>query len=589
MSNNLDFLLHPNKEFIKNNFFDSTHIEHFYGGPMGQPGEMGVRGLRGDRGLRGSEGPAGPPGPPGTGLGESDIAPKTLWCLDDTKCQTPKDVDIRFRDNSILKIGPNLFGNRSLVLGTGDSGEASMYTTFGDMYIDGANAKEGELEPGFLYLNKNNKGKTYINEEGSHTLINDKSGYTGINMQGTDPKNFLHIKGDRALTIENVDPTSGTSGILLKDKKSNENWTIGLGNMGFYLKDDNNQKYSLVTKNGSTGVGTENPNNNFSLDVGGHARFREDIRQSGGSDSSIQLNFNKNEGDRKDFKDINQGLELMGGDLNRSKLRFYGSNFDIDIGPNEKTLLNFNRNGVNFEGPVDFKDVVTISGPKDVTADRDTGIIVKNTALFEGKDIHNVGSYWGSKGGGNKWTQIEGNLLSTNNGINLVSENDDSKSATIVYNDKQQINNGEEILDIDVTTGAVVLQDNLVVEGKGGDSKGIQTDLLKASVLQGDTIRTLNEVKFSDKKIKTNIKQINQKDNINKLLNINGYEYTNKLTNENDVGVIAQQIEQIAPDLVDNKGKLKGVKYNNIIPMLIEGIKYQQNEIDQLKKKLQYK
>ena len=67
---------------------------------------------------------------------------------------------------------------------------------------------------------------------------------------------------------------------------------------------------------------------------------------------------------------------------------------------------------------------------------------------------------------------------------------------------------------------------------------------------------------------------------------MNGYEYINKYTNEKDIGVIAQQIEQIAPDLVDNKGKLKGVKYNNIIPMLLEGIKYQQKQIDELKNKI---
>ena len=58
-----------------------------------------------------------------------------------------------------------------------------MYTAFGDMYIDGSNAKEGKLEPGTTYINKNNKGKTFINEQGSDVLINDRSGYTGINMR----------------------------------------------------------------------------------------------------------------------------------------------------------------------------------------------------------------------------------------------------------------------------------------------------------------------------------------------------------------------------------------------------------------------
>ena len=584
MSNNLDYLIHPNKNFVKDNFFGKSNIEHFYEGPQGIQGEIGVRGLRGDRGLRGSEGPPGPPGPQGDGLGEPDIAPRTMWCMNDSQCDTPKDITARFRDSSIIKIGPNLFGDSSLVLGSGDTGEASVYTAFGDMFIDGANAKEGELDPGNLFLNKNNKGKTFINEEGSHTLLNDKSGFTGIHMEDTDPENFLHIKGDRPVTIENIDPTAGTAGILLKDQRSNENWTIGLADFGMYLKDDNNEKYSLVTKNGSTGIGTQNPNENFSLDVGGNARFREDLRQSG-RNTSLQLNLNEIEGDRSKFQNIIRGLELMGGDTLRSKVRFFGNNLDIDYGMNE-TLLNFNKDsGINFEGPVQFKELVSFIGPKEKTDENDVGVKITNTTLFEGKDIHKEGSYWGEKGDG-EFTQIVGNQLSTNVGVKYVSRNNQEESSTLIYDHEKKINNGEEVLDQNVTTGAFVIQDNLVVEGKGGDNAGIETDVLKTSVMQSDTIRTLNEIKFSDIGIKKDIKEIDQHKNINQLLNMNGYEYINKYTNEKDIGVIAQQIEKIAPDLVDNKGKLKGVKYNNIIPMLLEGIKYQQKQIDELKNQI---
>ena len=90
MSNNLDYIIHPNKKFIKNKFFGKANIEHFYEGPQGVTGEMGMRGLKGDRGLRGSEGPAGPPGPAGKGFKEEDIAPRTRHdtpssCLGDFK------------------------------------------------------------------------------------------------------------------------------------------------------------------------------------------------------------------------------------------------------------------------------------------------------------------------------------------------------------------------------------------------------------------------------------------------------------------------------------------------------------------------
>mgnify|MGYP003298709685 CR=1 FL=1 len=65
----------------------------------------------------------------------------------------------------------------------------------------------------------------------------------------------------------------------------------------------------------------------------GVGRFRKDVRLTGGSDRSLQINLNKSEGDRKDFTELNRGLELVGGDISRSKLNFFGDNFDIVYGP----------------------------------------------------------------------------------------------------------------------------------------------------------------------------------------------------------------------------------------------------------------
>ena len=69
-------------------------------------------------------------------------------------------------------------------------------------------------------------------------------------------------------------------------------------------------------------------------------------------------------------------------------------------------------------------------------------------------------------------------------------------------------------------------------------------------------------------------------------MKINGYQYDNKITKTKDKGVIAQEIEKIDPSIVSNSGEYKGINYNSLIPMLIEGIKYQQKEINELKKRL---
>lgn len=598
MSNNLDYLIHPDKKNIIKNFFNEkiNNVEHFFEGPQGYQGEAGMRGNRGDRGIRGSEGPAGPSGPPGEGLSEADMISKTLWCVTDNQCATPKNIVARFRDDTYIKLGPNTAGNKSLILGgkSNETGEAGLYTTYGDAYLDAANADENDIEPGNIYLGKNSRGKTYINEDGNETLLNDKSGYVGINMQGTMPENNLHIKGDRPITIQNTNPTAGTAGIKFQDERSNQNFTIGATNLGFFIKDDNNEKYSLVTKNGSTGIGTDNPDSNFALHVGDNAKFTKDIRMAGGTDASLQVNFNQNVGDRKDFKSLNQGVEVMGGDVQRGKIRFFGNNMDVDYGPGNaykgKTLITFTRSGVEFTGPVNFEDLATFAGPKaggENDGPEKIGMLVKNNTKFEGRTVHNMGSRWGIKGEDLDWTQIEGNVLQTNKGIQFHSENDDSKYGVISYNEDKAINNGDEINGSKVTKGAIIIQDNLIVEGKGtGDIRGIDSNMIKTTKLQADQIRTYGSINYSDARLKEDIKLINPQDNIRKLMGMNGFEYKNKVTKNQDKGVIAQQIESIAPELVDNNEKYKGVKYDNIIPMLIEGIKYQQKEIDNLKNQI---
>ena len=51
------------------------------------------------------------------------------------------------------------------------------------------------------------------------------------------------------------------------------------------------------------------------------------------------------------------------------------------------------------------------------------------------------------------------------------------------------------------------------------------------------------------------------------------------------VGLIAQEVELIIPEIVgyDEKSKIKNISYNSLIPLLIESIKDQQQQINELK------
>ena len=173
----------------------------------------------------------------------------------------------------------------------------------------------------------------------------------------------------------------------------------------------------------------------------------------------------------------------------------------------------------------------------------------------------------------------------TNNGVRLIDSNNNNSFTDLTYNANQTINNARAVSNLNAATGALVLQTNLKVDGpSSGTTKGIETPFLKSEVVDSNVIRTSGAIQYSDARLKQNIKKIDQNDNINNILKMQGYDYKNKITNEYDSGLIAQEIEKINTNLVDNNGEYKGIKYTNIIPMLVEAIKYQQKEINELKK-----
>ena len=88
----------------------------------------------------------------------------------------------------------------------------------------------------------------------------------------------------------------------------------------------------------------------------------------------------------------------------------------------------------------------------------------------------------------------------------------------------------------------------------------------------------------SDEKLKENIKTIENA--LEKTLNLRGVEYDRKESGEHQIGVIAQEVEKIIPEVVYENDGTKSVAYGNLIGLLIEAIKEQQNEIDELKKRL---
>ena len=85
----------------------------------------------------------------------------------------------------------------------------------------------------------------------------------------------------------------------------------------------------------------------------------------------------------------------------------------------------------------------------------------------------------------------------------------------------------------------------------------------------------------SDINLKRNIQLIENP--ITKLSQLNGVTFTWIENEKASVGVIAQDVEKVLPELVNNMGSHKVVNYNGLIGLLIECIKHQQHQINELK------
>ena len=115
-----------------------------------------------------------------------------------------------------------------------------------------------------------------------------------------------------------------------------------------------------------------------------------------------------------------------------------------------------------------------------------------------------------------------------------------------------------------VVTGGVGVSDNVYV---GGD------------------VVAQNVNSLSDERVKDNIETIESA--LDKTLALRGVSYTMRASGNRSVGVIAQEIEQVLPEVVTTSPDgIKSVSYGNIVGLLIEAIKEQQQQIEELKRLL---
>jgi len=96
---------------------------------------------------------------------------------------------------------------------------------------------------------------------------------------------------------------------------------------------------------------------------------------------------------------------------------------------------------------------------------------------------------------------------------------------------------------------------------------------------------TGNITAFSDARLKTDLEPISNA--LAKVQSLTGYTYTRIDGGERQTGVIAQDVQKVLPEAVNSSGEHLSVAYGNMVGLLIEAIKEQQAQIDELKSRLE--
>ena len=124
--------------------------------------------------------------------------------------------------------------------------------------------------------------------------------------------------------------------------------------------------------------------------------------------------------------------------------------------------------------------------------------------------------------------------------------------------------------------GNLTLANGSITDSSGAISFGDEDLTTTGDITAGSVTSS------SDQSLKQNVKTLGSA--VETVQQLRGVSFEWKESGKSDVGVIAQEVESVVPELVStNKEGLKSVAYGNIVAILIESTKQQQAVIDQQK------
>ena len=421
-------------------------------------------------------------------------------------------------------------GNYKLKVNGAISGTNIYANSAGGSFVFGASTSEGE------YITRPNATNNICIVAGGNVGIGTTSPDYKLEVQGVissadaglQKATFANVGNDLVLT-SNADATNVTAKMLFNSS--------GAGGAAVSTK-------MIIDSFGNVGIGTSSPG-----DFDGESRNLVIRAGVNGTNPTVGI--------------------TIAGDGNQSSTGRGAIRFADGISGNERY-----RGALEYDHAGDDMFFRT-SGAVKMTIDTDGNVGIGTTSPY--LKLHVDGD-----------TRVQGNLMvgdasASNTPAAVIHIKSSGTNAKLRIEDSDNANQYWDFL-VDQGNALYFNEDtDTRVTFKEGGNVGIGDTTPSYKLDVDGTIRATGDViAYSDVRVKENIKTIDN--SLEKVSKLRGVEFNKIGNNEKSIGVIAQEIEKVIPEVVkeDDKG-MKSVAYGNISGLLIEAIKELKAEIEELK------
>ena len=423
---------------------------------------------------------------------------------------------------------------------------------------------------GYKWIQSFNSQPLYINALGNNVVFNRDSGdvligqttvsySSGDNtpLVGSNTTNRLHVNGSIQLTNNNdaIVFGRGTSSFL-KDEELGFGW-----GGGWYMTD-------------TTYLRVRNNKTIYSADG------EIDLRNSGVTASTNRLYFNPYNGPGGGSSSYNYGSSSAGGTSLGTGIVWtpnYSGYSKRSAGILNIAEGNYFRSGIAFytnniqDQSTDWTEAMRIGSNGNVSIGQGSS-----------PDLLNKFDVYGSNG---QLFSVSDSFTGT-----IFSANDISGIPSI------------EVLDTGLVkfaqyNGAVAISTGTIVSGSALSVYGIISTIGTSGEIRASS--EITAYYSSDERLKENVNVISNPIELVQQMRGVFFDWTDEhiqrrggedgfFVRKHDIGVIAQEVESVLPEIVATRDDgYKAVKYEKLVPLLIEAVKSQQQTIDELKAELQ--